>query len=195
MSKSSWSGNRPKNDAEARLRLCEAALECIKLMGFEKTSMSDIAKTAGAARPTLYKHFKSKVDLFFAAIDYVALDFTQAVVDHARQFASFEDRVTEMIVYVVSELPQHQYLSLILDNECSLVLNERAFSDDETRIFSEMTAAPLIEVRPDLESEGVEITELMSRFSVSMILFPGKYANNPTALRDLIKKRVLPGLV
>ena len=95
---------------------------------------------------------------------------------------------------MVSELPSHQYLSLVLDNECAAALKERAFSDEETNIFSEMTAAPLLELRPELKQEGVEITEFMSRFAMSMILFPGKYSNDLDALRRLIQKRILPGL-
>ena len=140
MSKSLWSGKRPKTELEAKIQLCEAALACIKRRGFEKTTMSDIAHEAGVSRPTLYKHYKSKLDAFFAAIDGVAFGFTQAVVEHARQFASFEERVIESIIYVVTKLPLHPDLSLVLNNECAEALKERAFSDDEARIFSEISA-------------------------------------------------------
>lgn len=195
MSQSLWSGKRPKDDIEAKARLCKAALDCIKRIGLDKTTMSDIAKEAGIARPTLYKHFKSKNEIFFEAIDLAAFGFTESVVNHAKSFTSFEDRVTETIVYVVNELPRHEYLSLVLDNECAAALRSRAFADKATLIFSEMTSAPLIEVRPELKKQGIEISEIMSRFALSMILFPGKYADDPRALRKLIKKRILPGLL
>ncbi|NRB39443.1 MAG: TetR/AcrR family transcriptional regulator [Pseudomonadales bacterium] len=195
MSKSLWSANRPKSEVEAKERLCDAALACIKRNGFDRTTMSDIAKQAGVARPTLYKHFKSKTEIFFAAIDGVALSFTEAVVEHAMQFVSFEERVTETIIFVVTELPQHPSLSLVLNNECAQVLRNRAFFDDATLIFSQMTAGPLIDVRPELKDQGVEITEIMSRFSLSLILFPGRYLNDLDGLRALIKKRLLPGLI
>jgi AcrR family transcriptional regulator len=185
----------PKSDEEAKLRLCEAALDCIKRNGLEKTSMSDIAKEAGIARPTLYKHFKSKPDIFFTAIDLAAFSFTEAVVEHAKKFKSFDERVIETILYVVNELPKHDYLSLVLNNECAAALRERAFADEATVIFSEMTAQPLIEVRPDLKKQGVEISEIMARFALSIILFPGKYGNNSASLKKLIKKRILPGLI
>lgn len=195
MSKSLWSGNRPKSDAEAKQRLCEAALACIKRSQLEKTTMSDIAKEAGVARPTLYKHFKSKTEIFFAAIDSVALNFAESVVDHAKQFATFEERVIETIVFVVTELPQHKNLSLVLDQECAAALRSRAFFDDATLIFSEMTAGPLIEVRPEITDQGIEISEIMSRFAISMILFPGRYTNDIDGLRSLITRRLLPGLL
>lgn len=157
--------------------------------------MSDIAKEAGIARPTLYKHFKSKQAILFAGIDNAALRFTAAVAEHARQFDTLEDRIVESIVYVVQELPEHPYLSLVLDNECSQALRDRAFAHEATVIFSEMTAAPLIEVRPDLARQGIEISEIMSRFAISMILFPGRYASDHDGLRTLIRSRVIPGLI
>ena len=195
MSKSLWSGDRPKNASDAKSRIWIAGLDCIRRNGLEKTTMSDIAKEAGIARPTLYKHFKSKQAILFTGIDSVALSFAAAVVAHARQFDTLEERIVETIVYVVQELPKHPYLSLAFDNECSLALRDRAFSHEATVIFSEMTAAPLIEVRPDLAHEGVEISEIMSRFAISMILFPGRYASDHDGLRQLIRSRVLPGLI
>jgi len=195
VSKSLWSGDRPKNTSDAKSRIWIAGLDCIRRNGLEKTTMSDIAKEAGIARPTLYKHFKSKQAILFTGIDSVALSFAAAVVAHARQFDTLEERIVETIVYVVQELPKHPYLSLAFDNECSLALRDRAFSHEATVIFSEMTAAPLIEVRPDLAHEGVEISEIMSRFAISMILFPGRYASDHDGLRQLIRSRVLPGLI
>ncbi|MEH6550698.1 MAG: TetR/AcrR family transcriptional regulator [Pseudomonadales bacterium] len=195
MSKSLWSGNRPASATDAKQRLCEAALECIKRNGLEKTSMSDIAKEAGVSRPTLYKYFKSKNDVFFAAIDAVAFSFAESVVRHAREFATVEERVIETIIYVVTELPRHRHLSLVINNECAAALSSRAFSDEATLVFSKMTAGPLIEIRPDLEEQGAEITEVMSRFAISMIAFPGRYSTDLAGLRELIRKRILPGLI
>ena len=125
----------------------------------------------------------------------MALFFTESVVDHAKQFATIEERIIEEIIFVVTELPQHRYLSLVLDNECAAALKDRTFSDDATLVFLKMTSGPLIEIRPDLEDQGVEISEIMSRFALSMILFPGRYSTDIEGLRELIRKRILPGLI
>ena len=194
MSNSLWSGNRPKTDTEAKIRLCDAALECIKRASFDKTTMSDIAKQAGITRPTLYKHFKNKNEIFFAAIDAAALLFADSVVAHAKQFATFEERVIETIVFVVTGLPRHRHLSLVLNNDCAETLRKRAFYDEATLVFSAMAAAPLIEVRLAIKGQGVEIAEIMARFAISIILFPGKFTSDYEGLRELIKKRILPGL-
>ena len=195
MSKLFWSGDRPKSEIEARSRVCTAALACLKRQGIEKTTMSDIAKQAGIARPTLYKYFKNIEEVLSTAIDSQAYNFAESVVRHAQQFATIEERIAETIIYVVEELPKDPNLSIIINDDRAKALRDRAFSDEATLVFSEMTAVPLIEIRPDLRDQGVEISEIMSRFAISMILFPGKYASDYEGLRGLIKRRILPGLI
>ena len=195
MSKSAWSGNPPKDESEAKARLCEATLGCVVRMGFAKASMSDIAKEAGVTRPTLYKHFNSKNSAFIAAIDAVAHEFAHAVAEHASLLDTVEERIIDMILFVVKELPRHKTLSLVLVPECSVVLAERAFSEERPLELSRITAAPIIELRPDLRSQGEEIAEVMSRFAISLILFPGRFKNSGEELRDFIRRRLLPGLL
>ena len=195
MSKLFWSGDRPKSEIEAKSRVCTAALACLKRQGIEKTTMSDIAKEAGIARPTLYKYFKNIEEVLSTAIDIEAYNFAESVVKHAQQFATIEERIVETIIYVVEELPKDPNLSIIINDDRAKSLRDRAFSDEATLVFSEMTAVPLIEIRPDLMDQGVEISEVMSRFAISMILFPGKYANDYDGLRGLINRRILPGLI
>jgi len=190
-----WSGSPPANATDARSRVCIAALDCIKRHGYEKATMSDIAAEAGIARPTLYKHFKSKQEILFAGIDSVALAFALSVADHARQFKTLEERIIETIVVVVEEMPQHPYLSLVFDQELAGILRERAFSDEATEVFAQITSKPLVEICPALADDEVEISQIMSRFALSMMLFPGRYANDMDGLRDLIRRRVLPGLL
>jgi AcrR family transcriptional regulator len=195
VSKLFWSGDRPKSELEAKSRVCTAALACLKRQGIEKTTMSDIAKQAGIARPTLYKYFKNIEEVLSTAIDIEAYNFAESVVKHAQKFATIEERIVETIIYVVEELPKDPSLSIIINDDRAKTLRDRAFSDEATLVFSEMTAVPLIEIRPDLRDQGVDISEIMSRFAISMILFPGKYANDYDGLRGLINRRIVPGLI
>jgi AcrR family transcriptional regulator len=195
LSKPLWSGKRPDNQHDAESRICEAAFACFGRLGIAKTTMSDIARSAGIARPTLYKYFKNKTDVVFRAIDQEAYVFAKSVVARAREFPTIEDRIVETIVYVVAEFPRTPNLAWVLGDEMGEVLRARAFSDEATLVFSQMTAQPLLEIRPDLADHGVEITEIMSRFAISMILFPGRYSTDLDGLRDLIKRRMLPGLL
>ena len=195
VSKPVWSGKRPANDNDGEDRICSAAFDCFNRLGIERTTMSDIARTAGITRPTLYKYFKNKTDVVFTAVDREAYRFAESVVTYARQFPTIEERIIETIVYVVAEFPRAPNLSLVLQDGMGETLRARAFSDEATLVFSQMTAEPLIEIRPELEEAGVEITEIMSRFAISMVLFPGQYSTDLDGLRRLIVKRILPGLI
>ncbi len=195
MGTSAWSGNPPSDESEARARLCDATLRCIARVGLPKTSMSDIAKEAGVTRPTLYKYFNSKTAAFIAAIDGVALEFAHAVARHASRFDTAEERIIETILFVVKRFPRHKHLSLVLNPECSVVLEERAFSAERPLELSRIAVAPVVELRPDLCPQSEEIAEVMSRFAISLILFPGRFKSSGEDLRDFIRRRLLPGLV
>jgi AcrR family transcriptional regulator len=195
MSRSVWSGHPPSDDNDAKLRLGQAALRCVANVGLQKTTMSDIAKEAGVARPTLYKHFKNKTEAMIFAIDAASLEFAHSVETFGSQFDSAEERIIQTILFVVEEFPRQQYLSLVLDPDLSHALAERAFVEDATLRFSRIAIGPVIALRPDLRKQREEIAEVMSRFAISLILFPGRFKNSRLALRRFIQRRILPGLV
>ena len=54
------SGTLPSDAQAAKARLMDAAEECFDRYGVVKTTMDDIAKTAGVSRPTVYRHFDDR---------------------------------------------------------------------------------------------------------------------------------------
>ena len=54
--------------ASLKDRIIHEALRQFSSKGFMSTSISDILESAGASKGGLYNHFKSKEDLFFAAL-------------------------------------------------------------------------------------------------------------------------------
>lgn len=64
---------------EVTLSILEAAITVVSRYGIRKTTMSDIADTAGVSRQTLYAHYKNKDAVFVDTMRYVA-DKTQATV-------------------------------------------------------------------------------------------------------------------
>ena len=68
---------RLTND-DRRRRLLERAVELFALHGYDELSMSAIAREAGISKPLLYHYFRSKRDLFEAAL-------TQAAELHVRR--------------------------------------------------------------------------------------------------------------
>jgi AcrR family transcriptional regulator len=61
--------------AERRLELIETAIRVFSEGSYRGTTTAEIARAAGVSEPILYRHFASKRDLYFAALDHV---WTQA---------------------------------------------------------------------------------------------------------------------
>jgi AcrR family transcriptional regulator len=57
--------------AERRLELVETAVRVFSEGSYRGTTTSEIARAAGVSEPTLYRHFASKRELYFAALDHV----------------------------------------------------------------------------------------------------------------------------
>ena len=59
--------------AERRLELVETAVRVFSEGSYRGTTTAEIARAAGVSEPILYRHFASKRDLYFAALDHVWL--------------------------------------------------------------------------------------------------------------------------
>ena len=70
---------RTKVDALAtRHSLLDAAELLFQVQGVSRTSLNDIARSAGTSRGAIYWHFKDKADLFNAMMERVTLPLEQA---------------------------------------------------------------------------------------------------------------------
>jgi len=58
----------PEDLAAKRDQILDAAMAMLLEKGFARTTMSDVAKTAGIGRGTVYWHFPSKDELFLALV-------------------------------------------------------------------------------------------------------------------------------
>ena len=58
----------PEDLAAKKDLILDAAMSLLNEKGYTKTTMSDVARMAGIGRGTVYWHFDSKDDLFFAVI-------------------------------------------------------------------------------------------------------------------------------
>ena len=56
-----------------RAAILAAALRCVERQGVRRTTMSDIAGTAGVAKATLYNHFRTKDDVLVALVESTVL--------------------------------------------------------------------------------------------------------------------------
>ncbi len=78
-------GRRLESAATTRQRILDAATELMTASGFHPAAIDEIATRAGTTRPTVYRHFGSKVGLFEAVAWNVLSTAGIARLDEARQ--------------------------------------------------------------------------------------------------------------
>lgn len=71
----------PDND-ERQQQILDAAAAVIIRLGYDKTTMSDIAEEAGASRRTVYLYFKGKEDLFEALLYREYMQYAQTWLEY-----------------------------------------------------------------------------------------------------------------
>lgn len=114
-------GDEPLPD-DTRARILDAARRQCEDSGLRRTTMDDIARRAGLARVTLYRHFQSKeaivqavvlgeVERFFAALD-------AAIAPHRRA----GERLVEGFAFALRFLSAHPLLQRLLRTEPESVL-------------------------------------------------------------------------
>ncbi len=80
-------GRRQDSAAATRQRILDVATELMTESGFHPVAIDDIAARAAVSRPTVYRHFGSKVGLFEAVAWNVLSTAGIARVDKARELA------------------------------------------------------------------------------------------------------------
>ncbi len=63
-----------KKTEETKARIVDVAVKLFNTLGYEKTSMDDIARFANRAKRSLYYHFASKEDIFQSAVEQELTD-------------------------------------------------------------------------------------------------------------------------
>jgi len=73
--------NRPKQDRSraTRQRLLEAAVACLAEHGWAGSTVAVVAERAGVSRGAAQHHFRTREDLFTAAVEYVAEERSTAL--------------------------------------------------------------------------------------------------------------------
>jgi AcrR family transcriptional regulator len=85
---------------ETRIRLLEAAVDCINELGYHRTTTTEIVKRTGVARGTFFHHFPTKQELMLAVSQYID-DFTI-------------DMTVDFVINLQNPLPE-EVISKVLD--------------------------------------------------------------------------------
>lgn len=188
-----WSGQPPPSAEQARERLMDAAIACLQRYGLEKTGMADIASAAGVTKPTLYGYFASRDDLLHSALARAGRALGERLIGHARRYPTPADQVVEAVLFCLREIP----------NEPGLAVSSRSESDGfgarvalrpASLAIARHVLAELFAGRPDLLADVDEVAEILIRWMLSLLVLDGPAEREEHELRELLHRRMIPGL-
>jgi AcrR family transcriptional regulator len=104
---------------DRRSRIIDAALRLFAETAYDSVQMDDLARAAGVAKPTLYRYFATKEELFLEGIERTLGDLEHDAEAAAQAAASPEDALSAIVRCVLDALGQ-----------CTAAI--RAFDDGET---------------------------------------------------------------
>ncbi len=181
-------------------RILDAMLECIARWGTAKTTVDDIARTAGLSRATLYRTFPGGKEVAFEALmRHEAARLFAMITDRLDDAESLDDLLTVGIVEAARFLAGHEALGYVLEHEPERILPALAFHrlDRSLEVASAFTAPHLRRFLPDAQADDVaRSAEWVVRLLLSYAASPSPTVEltDPTSVRRFVTTFVTPVL-
>jgi len=187
-------GDEPNATAS---RILDAALVCVARVGVSKTTLDDVARTAGCSRATVYRYFPGKQPLLTALVDREAVVLADALCATAAGAPTLSDAVVALVVGAAGAFERHDALRFVLDVEPEVLLPYLTFeaADEFLARVSELVA-PALEpfLGRDRAPRGAE---WLARLVLSYLCSPSDSVDltDEASVRSLVDDFVVPGLV
>lgn len=186
-----WSGSAPSTDEEAVARILDAAGKAIDARGVD-FSISDVARTLGVTRQTVYRYFPSTDALLQASAQRAATGFLDRLADHLQGVTDPQEAVAEGIATALEWLPQDKHMGLLLISGRASAFSQEVTSDVALQFANSMLR------RFDVDWAGLgfteddldELAEHLLRIIQSFIIDPGRPPRRGTVLRSYLRRWV-----
>lgn len=117
-SRDSWRRDAPDSVEDARDRLIDAAEACFARFGVAKTTLEDIASSAGVSRATVYRYFDGGRDeIILGVVLREARTFLDALERRVQREASLTDAIVEGVLYTAASVRTNEHLALLFAPE------------------------------------------------------------------------------
>lgn len=183
--------------SDQRVRIIDATLRCIARVGLAKTTLDDVARSAGCSRATVYRAFPGGKDALMTSV--VDTEVSRLFSDLAVQMGAagdLEEVLVAGITGAARRIGEHRALAFLLEYEPEVVLPHLAF-DHHDRLLSEVSAyaAPFLGRWLD-HGEAVRVSEWTARIVLSYLGCPTESMDltDEADVRHLVRTFVLPGI-
>ncbi|MGB1222807.1 MAG: TetR/AcrR family transcriptional regulator [Mycobacterium sp.] len=185
-----WSGTKPASDQEAVARILDAAGKTIEVHGAD-FSISDVARTVGVTRQTVYRYFASTEALLIAAAVHAVDGFLDRLTAHMVGIRDPAEAVTEALATALEWLPREKYIGLLIAPGGS------AHIESVTSDIAQQFARDMVQrLDVDWAAEGYsgadldELAEHLLRIIQSYVIDPGRPPRRGDQLRAYLRRWV-----
>lgn len=137
-------------DSGRRDQILEAANECFKQLGTQRTNVQDVARVAGLSRGTVYRYFEDRKVLIEAAIEFGAQKFYREVADAMAGKRTLAEQLGAMAEVNATILLEHRTRNRLMTDDAELM--RHMVSDGHG--FVRRTAAFLIPYVQNAQERG-----------------------------------------
>ena len=114
----------PARAEDTRGRILDAAADLFRTLGYEKTTVADIAKATDMSPANIYRFFENKADIIAQVADRWLYSMDSELARIAEQPGSAEDRLRRFVrEHHLNQKTQHIHERKVHDL-CALVMNE-----------------------------------------------------------------------
>ena len=184
--------------SDTRVRLLDAALECIDRWGLAKTSLEDIANQAGLSRATVYRYFPGGRDQVISeTITWEVGRFFSRIGEEISDLPDLEAKLVRGLEYGHQTILEHRLLQQVLTSEPEEFLEELS---ETTPLVHDVVCAYLADLlRHEPLREGIDIdmaADYLARLFFSYLGSQGHWdLTDPGQVQRLVRTQFLPGIV
>lgn len=151
--------------SRTRVALLSAGADCVQRRGVRKTTMGDVAATAGVAKATLYNHFRTKDDVLLAVVEAQVA----ALGERCARLAAVEGLATALTA-AAAELAASGPLRRVATDEPALLIP--LLVPGEGRTWAQVRAAVHAVLAAGGAGTGDCDIDLVLRWLLSQLLWP-----------------------
>jgi TetR/AcrR family transcriptional regulator len=180
--------------------ILQAARRCYLAHGITKTGMGEVARTAGIARSTLYRHFPGRDALLVATVRQEMEVFNAAIQQRLAQYQEPADVIVEGLLIAIRELPRQPLLSAVFVADEDASARREIWSSQIIIDFGEdlmqgvllpaqQAGALQDRVRPEV------MLEWIYRVLLSFLTLPSNWVRDDEELRATLHALLVPVLL
>ena len=139
-----------KENKDKRSMIVEAASTLFQRFGYSKTSLEDIAKTAGLGKGTIYYYFESKEDIFLEVLWTNSNEYFDQLRRLIKTEISFEEKISTAIRMPIKLLYKHAPILLEAMNTLPGPYMQRV------QEFRTKTRITMLQIFQEILQEGAE---------------------------------------